>query len=91
MSGQSLSPDDYRRARRVLMRRDPILGAVIRTVGECGLAEVQHPDRLHRLHSRCKHFICITLTKRFDLVLEIVGHHVQRFFFVVDVFATFIV
>lgn len=51
MSTQSLTltPDDYRRARRVLMRRDPILGAVIRSVGECGLAERQGKDHLSAL------------------------------------------
>src|ERR1700704_5319806 len=49
MSIQSLTPDDYRRVRRLLMRRDPILGAVIRRVGECGLAERQRKDHLSAL------------------------------------------
>jgi DNA-3-methyladenine glycosylase II len=51
MSTQSLGPEDYRRARRLLMRRDPILGAVIRRVGECGLAEGQRKDHLSALVS----------------------------------------
>jgi DNA-3-methyladenine glycosylase II len=45
----SLSPADYQRARRVLMRRDPILGAVIKQVGPCGLAETQRKDHLTAL------------------------------------------
>jgi DNA-3-methyladenine glycosylase II len=40
----SLTPDDYVRARRLLMRRDPVLGAVIKKVGPCGLAESQRAD-----------------------------------------------
>jgi DNA-3-methyladenine glycosylase II len=51
MSTQSLTPDGYRRARRVLMRRDPILGAVIKRVGECGLAAHQRSDHLSALIS----------------------------------------
>ncbi len=34
-----MSAADLTRARRVLMRRDPVLGALIRRVGACGLAE----------------------------------------------------
>ncbi len=36
-----VTPLDYTRARRLLMRRDPVLGAIIRTHGPCGLAAVQ--------------------------------------------------
>jgi DNA-3-methyladenine glycosylase II len=46
---QSLSPEDYARARRALMRRDPVLGAVIRQVGACGMAERQRKDHLTAL------------------------------------------
>jgi DNA-3-methyladenine glycosylase II len=49
MVPQSLSAEDYARARRVLMRRDPVLGAVIKRVGACGLAEVQRKDHLTAL------------------------------------------
>jgi DNA-3-methyladenine glycosylase II len=49
MVPQSLSPAGYQRARRVLMRRDPVLGAVIKTIGPCGLAEVQRTDHLTAL------------------------------------------
>lgn len=51
MSGvpQSLTADDYRRARRHLIRVDPVLGAVVRQVGACGLAERQRQDHLSAL------------------------------------------
>lgn len=39
-----MTPDDYARARRVLLRRDPILGALIRRHGPCGLAAAQRAD-----------------------------------------------
>lgn len=40
-----LTDDDYERARRLLMRRDPVLGAVIKRIGRCGL-----PSRLQGHH-----------------------------------------
>jgi DNA-3-methyladenine glycosylase II len=46
---QSLTPDGYARARRHLMRRDPILGAAIRQIGACGLADRQRKDHLTAL------------------------------------------
>ncbi len=49
MSGRALTPDDYRRARRILMRRDPVLGAAIRQIGPCGLADRQHQHHLSAL------------------------------------------
>ena len=39
-----MTPDDYVRARRLLMRRDPVLGVLIRRYGDCGLARSQHAD-----------------------------------------------
>jgi hypothetical protein len=35
----TLTPDGYVRARRVLMRRDPVLGALIRSIGPCRMAD----------------------------------------------------
>ncbi len=40
---------DYERARRLLARRDPVLGAIIRAHGPCGLAAVQREDPFHAL------------------------------------------
>lgn len=44
-----LSPEGYARARRVLMRRDPVLGAAIKRIGACGMAERQRSDHLSAL------------------------------------------
>jgi DNA-3-methyladenine glycosylase II len=43
---RSLTPDDYRRARRHLMRVDPVLGALVKKIGPCGLADRQRKDHL---------------------------------------------
>jgi DNA-3-methyladenine glycosylase II len=44
-----LTPAGYARARRVLMRHDPVLGGVIKRIGACGLAERQRKDHLTAL------------------------------------------
>jgi DNA-3-methyladenine glycosylase II len=44
-----MGPADYARARRVLARRDPVIGALIRTHGACGLANAQHTDPFRAL------------------------------------------
>jgi DNA-3-methyladenine glycosylase II len=49
MASSSLTPDGYARARRHLMRRDPILGAAIKRIGACGLADRQRKDHLTAL------------------------------------------
>jgi DNA-3-methyladenine glycosylase II len=49
VSAQALTPDGYARARRALMRRDPVLGAAIRTIGPCGMADRQRTDHLSAL------------------------------------------
>src|SRR6266566_8372844 len=45
----SLTPEGYDRARRLLMRRDPVLGAAIKRIGPCGMAERQRKDHLSAL------------------------------------------
>lgn len=45
----SLTPEGYARARRLLMRRDPVLGAAIKRIGVCGMAERQRTDHLSAL------------------------------------------
>jgi DNA-3-methyladenine glycosylase II len=45
----SLTPEGYERARRLLMRRDPVLGAAIKRIGRCGMAERQRQDHLTAL------------------------------------------
>ena len=45
----SLTPEGYEKARRLLMRRDPVLAAAIRQIGSCGMADRQRTDHLSAL------------------------------------------
>jgi DNA-3-methyladenine glycosylase II len=49
MSSRGLTPEGYARARRLLMRRDPILAATIKSIGPCGMASRQRADHLSAL------------------------------------------
>ncbi len=40
----AVTPDDYRRATRLLARRDPIIRDLIRKYGPCGMADAQKAD-----------------------------------------------
>lgn len=44
-----MTSEDYARARRLLLRRDPILAALIRKHGACGLAAAQRADHFSAL------------------------------------------
>ena len=44
-----MTPEEYQKARAVLMRRDRILGAAIKQIGACGLAARQRDDHLTAL------------------------------------------
>lgn len=44
-----MTPNDYAKARRLLLRRDPVLAALIRKHGECGLARAQRSDHFSAL------------------------------------------
>ncbi len=44
-----MSPAEYDKARRLLMRRDKVLGAAIKRIGACGLADRQRNDHLSAL------------------------------------------
>src|SRR5712692_4782427 len=46
---RALTPEGYERARRLLMRRDPILAAAIKRIGLCGMADRQRKDHLSAL------------------------------------------
>ena len=46
---KSLTPEDYVRAKRLLMRRDPVLRTAIIRIGPCRLAERQRQDHLTAL------------------------------------------
>ena len=45
----SLTPEGYERARRTLMRRDPVLAAAIKRIGPCRMADRQRKDHLSAL------------------------------------------
>ena len=44
-----MTPQDYRRAQRLLSRRDPILSVLIKAHGPCGLAAAQRADHFSAL------------------------------------------
>ena len=44
-----MTPEDYQKARRLLMRRDPVLGEAIKSIGACGMADRQRKDHLTAL------------------------------------------
>jgi len=44
-----MTPAEYEKARKLLMRRDPVLGAAIKRIGACGMAERQRKDHLTAL------------------------------------------
>ena len=44
-----MTPQDYAKARRLLLRRDPVLAALIRKHGECGLARAQRAEHFSAL------------------------------------------
>jgi DNA-3-methyladenine glycosylase II len=45
----SLTPEGYEKARRLLMRRDPVLRSAIQKIGVCGMADRQRKDHLSAL------------------------------------------
>jgi DNA-3-methyladenine glycosylase II len=45
----ALTAEGYEKARRFLMRRDPMLGAAIKHIGACGMADRQRKDHLSAL------------------------------------------
>ena len=45
----ALSPEGYAKARRHLMKRDPVLGAAIKSIGACRMADRQRKDHLSAL------------------------------------------
>jgi DNA-3-methyladenine glycosylase II len=62
---------DYARARRLIMRRDPVMAELMRRYGACGLAQSQHTDPYKALvHSIMSQQLSIkaaaTIAKRFD-------------------------
>jgi DNA-3-methyladenine glycosylase II len=66
-----MTPADYAKARRTLMRRDPVMRELIRRHGDCGLADHQHTDPYKALvHSIMSQQLstkaAATIARRFD-------------------------
>ena len=66
---------DYNKARRLLARRDPIIGALIRRYGPCGLANAQHEDAFTALvHAIVSQQLstkaAATIARRFDALFD---------------------
>jgi DNA-3-methyladenine glycosylase II len=66
-----MSPVDYVKATRTLMRRDPVMRDLIRRYGACGLADAQHTDPykalVHAIMSQqLSSKAAATIARRFD-------------------------
>src|SRR5512138_871776 len=69
-----MTPIDYRRARRVLARRDPIIRDLMRRHGACGLAAAQRSDPFRAL---CHAIIAQQLSTKAAATIE--GRFAARF------------
>jgi DNA-3-methyladenine glycosylase II len=70
-----MTTTDYMKARRLLARRDPVIGALIRRHGPCGLADAQHEDAFTALvHSIISQQLSTkaadTIARRFEALFE---------------------
>src|SRR5919109_298334 len=66
---------DYARARRLLARRDPVIAALIRQHGPCGLADAQHTEPLQALvhaiiSQQLSSKAAATIAGRFDALFQ---------------------
>ena len=70
-----MTTTDYTKARRLLARRDPIIGALIKRHGKCGLADAQHEDAfvalVHAIVSQqLSTKAAATIARRFDALFD---------------------
>jgi len=70
-----MTAGDYERARRLLARRDPVIAALIRRHGPCGLAKAQHEDTFTALvHAIVSQQLstkaAATIARRFDALFD---------------------
>jgi DNA-3-methyladenine glycosylase II len=66
---------DYARARRLLARRDPVIGALMRQHGPCGLADAQHTEPFQALvhaiiSQQLSSKAAATIARRFDALFQ---------------------
>jgi DNA-3-methyladenine glycosylase II len=69
-----MTSSDYTKARRLLARRDPVMGELIRRHGACGLADAQHTDPFTALthaiiSQQLSSKAAATIAGRFDALL----------------------
>ena len=69
-----MTSTDYAKARRLLARRDPVMGELIRRHGACGLADAQHTDPFTALthaiiSQQLSSKAAATIAGRFDALL----------------------
>ena len=70
-----MTSTDYAKARRLLARRDPVIAALIKQHGPCGLADAQHEDAFTALtHAIISQQLstkaAATIAKRFDALFD---------------------
>jgi DNA-3-methyladenine glycosylase II len=70
-----MTSTDYAKARRLLARRDPVIAALIRRHGPCGLANAQHEDAFTALvHAIVSQQLstkaAATIARRFDALFD---------------------
>jgi DNA-3-methyladenine glycosylase II len=70
-----MTTTDYTKARRLLARRDPIIAALIKRHGPCGLADAQHEDAfialVHAIVSQqLSTKAAATIARRFDALFD---------------------
>lgn len=72
---RAMTEEDYRRARRLLMRRDPVMRALIARVGPCRLAASLHADPFESLvqaivWQQLSWKAALTIYRRFQAVFD---------------------
>ena len=70
-----MTTSDYTKARRLLSKRDPVIGGLIRRHGACGLADAQHEDAFTALtHSIISQQLSTkaadTIARRFNALFQ---------------------
>ena len=70
-----MTTTDYARARRLLARRDPVIAALIKRHGPCGLADAQHEDAFTALvhdiiSQQLSTKAAATIARRFDALFD---------------------
>jgi len=66
---------DHHRARRLLARRDPVMRALVRRIGPCGLADSQHADPFESLvqaivWQQLSWKAALTIYRRFQAIVD---------------------